>query len=469
MDSSQFKLSLRIVAAVSLLGSLLTVLTNVWSFVLHEIRYYEWSTNTWYTFYRPIEIWSFGNFGVFIGDFWRLLQFVFTLMVRELDKFTAQIFTPLAQLPFLLYENIFLLEYYAELFTSRVWFYPFPLSMLLNSYSVEYLFWPSLWVMVLGDLAITTLWSFYYFLFPLLLLIAIVTGVVFVLKIRMRYLISSFICMQTVLALAALTEIINIGLPSNTLFFSSTSFFIELLYGGVAGAAAAFLTSPLFFAALICYLYVEIGFQVIYMDEVTSPALERRKMIEQQLRVVEEIASAPEELATGEEKEASGRKLNLSEEAIKFLRNIIEMKVFKKKRVEKEAVHDIRRLQAYVEKVYTEIPGARESLTAAAAAPGFGKVARSAVVGTLLRLGGVIVFSFICFAALIALRQVGAPLSVIESIEVSQPEVVLILLLPIAFSFPMAAFIISLVKEYGKKEPKKKEPEKEAEAKEKVE
>nr|MDO8090553.1 hypothetical protein [Candidatus Sigynarchaeota archaeon] len=73
------------------------------------------------------------------------------------------------------------------------------------------------------------------------------------------------------------------------------------------------------------------------------------------------------------------------------------------------------------------------------------------------------------FAALIALRQVGAPLSVIESIEVSQPEVVLILLLPIAFSFPMAAFIISLVKEYGKKEPKKKEPEKEAGAKEKVE
>ncbi|MEM2146514.1 MAG: hypothetical protein QW279_14225 [Candidatus Jordarchaeaceae archaeon] len=125
--------------------------------------------------------------------------------------------------------------------------------------------------------------------------------------------------------------------------------------------------------------------------------------------------------------------------------------------MQKEALHDIRRLQAYIDKVYTEIPGAKDTLTAAAAAPSFSKVTRSAVIGTLLRVGGVIIFSFICFATLIVLNQVGAPLPVIESIEVSQPEVVLALLLPIAFSFPMAAYLIGFVKEYGKKRESQKE------------
>jgi hypothetical protein len=181
---------------------------------------------------------------------------------------------------------------------------------------------------------------------------------------------------------------------------------------------------------------------------------------------VEEIASAPEEEVVAEEKkETSKTRPTLSEEAIKFLRNIIEMKIFRKKKVEKEAIHDIRRLQAYVDKVYTEIPGARETLTAVAAAPEFGKVTRSALIGTLLRVGGVILFSFICFAALIALNQVGVPLSVIESVEVSQPEIVLVLLLPVAFSFPMAAYIIGFVKEHGKKEQKKEAKPKEKEEK----
>jgi hypothetical protein len=469
MKISEFKLSLKIVAAVSFLGSLLVVLTNVWSSTFQEIQYYSLGSNTVTvnTIYNPIDTWSPGNLSVFLGDFWRLVQYVLTIMVRNLDNFTAQLFvSPLAQPYLTLYNNILILEYYAESFTSKIWFYPFPLTLFLNSFQTEYLIWPSLWTIVLSDLAMTSLWSFYYFLFPFLLLVAIITGVVFFLRIKMRYLISSFICTQSMLALAALTHMINIGLPSNTLFFTSTSFFIEILYGGVTGAAIGFLTSPLFFAALISYLYVEIGFQIIYMDEVTSPALERREMIERQLKVVEEIASAPEEEVIAEgKKEISKTRPALSEEAIQFLRNLIEMKIFRKKRVEKEAIHDIRRLQAYVDKVYTEIPGAKETLTAVAAAPEFGKVTRSALIGTLLRVGGVILFSFICFAALIALNQVGVPLSVIESVEVSQPEIVLVLLLPIAFSFPMAAYIISLVKEYGKRKQKKEAKPKEKEEK----
>jgi hypothetical protein len=453
---------------VSFLSSLLVVLTNVWSHVLREVRFYDGSSNTWYTFYKIVEVWSPNNFGIFVGDLWRLIDFIFTIMVRELDKAAGQIFLPpLAQLSSNFYENIFVLEFFAELFTSKIWFYPYPLSLLLSSVQMEYLIWPNLWTIVLGDLAITTLWSLYYFLFPLLLLVALITGVVFIWKMKMKYLVSSFICLQSTLALAALTQMVNIGSASNTLFFSSTSFFIQILYGGVTGAAIAFLTSPLFFSALVSYLYVEIGFQVIYMDEVTSPALERRKMIEEQLKVVEEIALAPEELATDGGKEASKIPSTLSEEAIKFLRSIIEMKIFRKKKVEKEALHDIRRLQAYVEKIYTETPGARETLTAVAASPGFGKVARSAIVGTLLRVGGVILFSFMCFMVLLALKQFGAPLSIIESIEVSQPEAVLVLLLPIAFSFPMAAFIIGFVKEYGKRQTRKEEKSKEKKEKKK--
>ncbi|MEM3526619.1 MAG: hypothetical protein QXV37_04315 [Candidatus Jordarchaeaceae archaeon] len=416
--------------------------------------YFDWNSYSWFIFYKPIDTWNLANFGVFLGDLWRLVQFVFTILIRELDKLFAQLFIPfLAQTSLTFYDNILALAYYADLFTSKIWFYPFPLILFLNSFQMEYLIWPNLWTMVLSDLALTTLWSLYYSLFPLLLLFSIITGTAFILKIRMRYLVSSFVCMQTMLALAALTRMVNIGLPINTLFFSSSSFYIGILYGGVTGAVGAFLTSSLFFGALISYLYVEIGFQVIYMDEITSPALERKKMIEQQLKVVDELALASEEAVIEEVKENPETKTRrLSQEAIKFLRNIVEMKIFKKReKVQKEALHDIRRLKAYIDKVYTEIPEAQETLTAAAAAPSFNKVIRSAFTGTLLRVVSVIVFSFICFAALIVLNQVGIPLPVIESIESSQPEIVLVLLLPIALSFPMAAYIIGLVKEYGKK------------------
>lgn len=466
MESSEFKFSLKIIAAISFLGSLLIVRTNIGG--PHKIPMYPWSPEAFYTLYRQFTVWDPANLGYFLMDFWNLIHFVFSLITRSLDKLAAQIFSPgIAQLLPNFYDNIFLLEYYAELFSSKIWFSPTwkYLYTFFITFQSNYFLWSNLWLTILSDSAYTALWSFYYFLFPFLFLIAIITGIVFIWKIKMKYLVSSFICMQTMLGLAALTQIINIGLPVNTPFFSSSFFFIEILYGGVAGATVAFLTSPLFFVALICYLYLEIGFQVIYMDEVTSPALERRKMIEQQLKVVEEIASAPEELATEGGKEVSKTRLSISEEAVKFLRNIIEMKVFKKKRVEKEAISDIRRLQAYVDKVYTEIPGSRETLTAVAAAPSFNKVTRSAIIGTLLRVGGLIIFSFICFAALIALRQFGVPLSVVESIEVSQPEIVLVLLLPIAFSFPMAAFIISFIKEYGKKQYKEDKRGKEKEVK----
>nr|HDO81439.1 hypothetical protein [Candidatus Bathyarchaeota archaeon] len=395
-----------------------------------------------------VYIWDTGLLGITAWRVWLFTNVLVTVMMGEL---TAQL-TKLAIPPVLwfiypqAYSYFLLAQSMMETFMAANYFYPIPLAYILLGFPVEQwlIFWPYIRNAVLSYAAFSCIWSIYFLLFQVLAAIALITGVFFVIKVKTKFLFSSFAAIQAAFGLAALTGHVSMGTPLTSSFLTANVFFQQILFGGVQRALTSFLTSPLFLSALACYLYVEAGLLLIYMMELVSPITERGRRVERQLRIVDELVNASTMLELGE-------RVSLSKEAKEFLEKMTEMKIFSKPEAAKmEALHDLRRLKAYVEQIYLEIPDSRETLSARAAMPEITPLIRSSLTGIALRVCGVIALSFICFTVLFVLRQIGAPLPIIESIEVVQPEIVLILLLPIVFSFSMAATVIRAITKRGK-------------------
>lgn len=434
---------MRVAAAVLLLVTFTVVFTNIQPYMRYEGSL--------------VYVWNLGIAGLAA---WRTWMFINLFLTIIMNAFTSLIIESIISPIFwLLDPKLFvylaLAEAVVEAFMAAAHFYPIPLAYIIIAFPPEQwlLFWPFIRWMVLGYAATSCVWSIYFLLFQLLAVGAIVSGALFVLKIKVKYLFSSFTFTLSSFGLAALTGHVNIGTPLTSFFLTSNVLFRQLLFGGVSGALASFLTSPLFFSALACYLYLEVGLLLVYISEITSPASERGAKVAKQLRIVEELVAASNMMELGES-------VSISREASDFLKGLVKMKIFSRPEVAKiEVLHDLRRLKTYLEEVFLKVPNSRSTLSAKDAAPKIKPLIKSSLTGMLLRVSGVTVLSFICFTALFVLQQIGAPLPVVESIEVSQPEIVLVLLLPTVFSFSMAAKIIKTMGKSKRKEEKRKEEE----------
>ncbi|MBS7287860.1 MAG: hypothetical protein KIH01_03720 [Candidatus Freyarchaeota archaeon] len=417
---------MRVTAVVLLAAAFATVFMNIQPYMKYE--------NFW------VYVWDPGLLGLTAWRIWLFINVILTILMSSFTSLIVESTIP--PLLWLLNPEFFiylaLTEAVVETFTAAIRFFPIPLAYIIAAFPPEQwlLFWPSIRWIVLSYAATSCVWSIYFLLFQVLAISAIITGVLFLLRVKTKYLFSSFISIQSSFGLAALTGHVNMGTPLTSIFLTPNVIFQQLLFGGASGALARFLMSPLFFSALACYLYIEAGLLLVYISEIISQASERGEKVERQLRVVEELAAASSMIELRE-------RVTLSKEASILLERLAEMKIFSKPEAARvEALHDMRILKAYVEDVFLRVPDARLTLSTKDAAPKVTSLIRSSLTGMLLRVCGVIALSFICFTALFVLRQVGAPLLVVESLEVAQPEIVLVLLLPIVFSFSMAATII---------------------------
>jgi len=420
------------------------LLAVVFTVVFTSIQPYMKYDNFW------VYIWDPGLVGLTAWRTWMFINISLTMLINAFTSLVVESTLPpiLWLLDPKLFAHLALAEAAVEAFIAAVHFYPIPLAYIIATFPPEQLllFWPSIRWMTFSYAAASCVWSIYFLLFQILAVGAIVSGILFVLKINIKYLFSSFIFSLSSFGLAALTENVNVGTPLTSFFLTSNIIFQQLFFGGVTGALTSFLMSPLFFSALACYLYLEVGLLLVYISEITSPATERGEKVANQLKTIDELAAASNIMELGEN-------VSLSKEASDFLKRLVEMKIFSKPEAVKiEVLHDLRRLKAYVEEVFLKIPNSRSTLSARDAAPRIRPLIKSSLTGMLLRVGGVIALSFICFTSLFVLQQIGAPLPVVESIEVSQPEVVLVLLLPIVFSFSMAATIIRTITRSRRKE-----------------
>ncbi len=226
-----------------------------------------------------------------------------------------------------------------------------------------------------------------------------------------------------------------------------------------------FFSTPIILFAIISYLYLEISFQISYADTVTKPSLKRRERLEAQLtllrresihvttnidKIKEEAKKKKEELGT--ERESIEQFLLKKEKKFSYIREMIEKKKLESEEIKLiQAASKTRRLGSYVDRLFREDPEAENTLTAKSSSPKVKNLVISTLINTLLRLGVLIIISFIIIHPKWFLVNIfRLPDAIVQSVEMDyNPEAIIILLLPIMLFFPVLAKIISFIKSRG--------------------
>ena len=131
--------------------------------------------------------------------------------------------------------------------------------------------------------------------------------------------------------------------------------------------------------------------------------------------------------------------------AFSFLREAMERKVMGGQSALEslDAISDVRRLQIYVDELLQSDSKARDELTAKAAAPSSAYVIGSTITGSAIRFLTVVAVSFILMNPNVIQMILNLPAGIQNSIEMLQPEIVILFLVPVVGLFPFTAALIS--------------------------
>ena len=222
-----------------------------------------------------------------------------------------------------------------------------------------------------------------------------------------------------------------------------------------------FLASPAALLAIVCYIYLEISFQINYADTVTKPSLERSDRLETQLGIIRRESQLITANVDKIKEEAKKRReeLGLEEPKIsKFLAKTTHRFSYVKEMIEKRKLEEeekklvsaaskTRRLGRYTERLFREDPEANDTLTAASSAPRAQSLVTSTIINLFFRLTLLIIISFIIIhPRWFFINVFNLPPAITESVAMYSPEVIIILLVPFILIFPVISYTISYVK-----------------------
>ena len=220
-----------------------------------------------------------------------------------------------------------------------------------------------------------------------------------------------------------------------------------------------FFASPVTLFAILGYIFLEFTFQINYIDQVTNPSLKRSKRLETQLsllrkesdsitanvdKIKKEAEKKKEEM--GLEKEKIAKFMQQKDERFSYIKEMIERKKLEmeeKKLV--RAASKTRRLGRYVDKLFRQDPEAEDALTASSSAPQAKSLVISTVLNFTFRISILIIISFIIIHPQIFLQVL--PPAISDSIAMSSPEIIILLLIPILLLFPIIAKTIGYVRQ----------------------
>jgi hypothetical protein len=222
--------------------------------------------------------------------------------------------------------------------------------------------------------------------------------------------------------------------------------------------------------ALVSFAYLEVSYQMIYSSSVGKPVEDREETLKKQLLALRQATRKQDAIERGEKVSITGMSRSTGATAFSFLREAMERKVMGGQSALEslDAVSDVRRLQIYVDELLQSDSRARDELTAKAAAPSSSYVIGSTITGSLIRFLTVVAVSFILMSPNVVDMILNLPIGIQNSIELLQPEIVVLFLVPVVGLFPFAAAVISWIskREVVEKEKLTKE-EKEAQKKRK--
>ncbi len=245
-------------------------------------------------------------------------------------------------------------------------------------------------------------------------------------RLEHRFVGGGFIAIQSILIIGAFR---NLGIPNFTVFPTNI---------------LEFATSSVQILALVSFAYLEVSYQMVYSYSVGKPVEEREETLKKQLLALRQATRKQD--AIEREDKVSSSAMSRSSGAIIFsyLREAIERRVLGDKDILEnlDAISDVRRLQHYVDDLLEQDPQTRDELTARAAAPSRRYVIGSTMVGSSIRLASVVLLSFVLLNPMLFLSLLQLPPGIANSVELLQPEIVLLLLVPIILLFPFAALVI---------------------------
>ena len=218
--------------------------------------------------------------------------------------------------------------------------------------------------------------------------------------------------------------------------------------------------------AIVSFAYLEVSYQMIYSYSVGKPVEDREETLKKQLLALRQATRKQDAIERGERVSSTSMSRTTSVTAFSFLREAIERKVVGTQDALEnlDAVSDVRRLQIYVDNLLQTDSKARDELTAKAAAPSSLYVIGSTITGFAIRFLSVVVIAFILMSPAVITTVLNLPIGIWNSMEIIQPEMMLLLFLPIVLLFPFIAMVISwfskraeVVKETMTKEDKELE------------
>ncbi|MFW9889829.1 MAG: hypothetical protein ACFFER_16695, partial [Candidatus Thorarchaeota archaeon] len=266
-------------------------------------------------------------------------------------------------------------------------------------------------------------------------------------KMEHKFVGGAFISLQMILLIAVLRNTIiailsdfGINLP----FFANEHVILDYA-DGFPTDFVKFLFSDLQVLVLVSFAYLELSYQMIYSYSVGKPVEDREETLKKQLLALRQATRKQDAIERGEKVSTTAMSRSSGLTAFSFLREAIERKVVGSKDALEnlDAVSDVRRLQIFVDELLQTDSRARDELTAKAAAPSSSYVIGSTIMGSAFRFLSVVAISFMMMSPAVFLLFLNPPVGIQTSIEVLQPEIVLLFLVPIVLLFPFAAMVIS--------------------------
>ncbi|MBN2152839.1 MAG: hypothetical protein JW839_15415 [Candidatus Lokiarchaeota archaeon] len=322
-----------------------------------------------------------------------------------------------------------------------------------------------------ADQGLAMLSNFYFLLFILLFILAIVYILLFVGRSDIKYSIYTVTCLAGMLITASFPSLIKkildlFGVPPEVSIPFFDSYFPEVTIlnpNVVAGTA----TVRSLWAAFFVYACLELSFQAAYVSKVNEPSHRRARLLEEQMailgerslqlevekkeREVEQKAGAPagSGQAAAEERARVTIRSFFTGAGLGAIREMVERRERERERTRLEEVSsDTRRLHGYITRLFEVDKRARDTLTAVGSAPSQKNMVTTMFLNMGFRLLALFALVFLVTNPQLLYAVFNVPPIIAESYEFYAPEAVVTALVPIAMLFPVISFAIRNYKQY---------------------
>ena len=268
----------------------------------------------------------------------------------------------------------------------------------------------------------------YVFLTQAIIALMIISLILFLFKCDFSNAFKTLLFEGTVLFLYKLGEFLKLVFPVwQESFLSSESI-------------VGFATNPLMLNILVIYLSFDLAVQASYVQSIFSFKAKKHEISDQRKEKTPTGKEAKVTLST------SIVRRFLTSDVVQYLREIVEKRVSREGSKTSVGV-DSTRLQVFLENLYQMDPEAKTSLEAKVTLPSEAKTLLSILLSTLYRILAIILLSYIVIHPQFLFSFLGAPPTIIGSLELSQPEAILLVLLPLLFTITLIGLLIPTRKE----------------------